>query len=207
MARVALLINGGFLRAALHERLDRAVGVEDIRDVRQSILELEPLRGAVLFRCYYYDAPPLHGVVTNPVDGSRVDLGSTAVARGVRRLLDRLEAEPGFAVRRGVLRQQGWVLGKAAEKSRRAGPRSVEARDLVPSIAQSGVVSAMALDVATISLKRLAEILVVVTGDAALVPALRFAREEGLLVYTYTAGRPICGELGKATDLVLMSSR
>ena len=44
------------------------------------------------------------------------------------------------------------------------------------------------LDIAALALKRLVETIVLVTGDADMVPAMRFARREGLRVGVCTLG-------------------
>ena len=46
------------------------------------------------------------------------------------------------------------------------------------------------LDVAALALKRLVGAVVLVSGDADMVPALRFARREGLRTYLHTMGFP-----------------
>ncbi len=47
------------------------------------------------------------------------------------------------------------------------------------------------LDIALIAMKRLADLLIIITGDADIVPALKLARREGMQVGLDPLGRPI----------------
>ena len=62
------------------------------------------------------------------------------------------------------------------------------------------------LDLAALALKRLVETVVVVTGDADMVPAMRFARREGLRVGLCTLGVQVRSDLGAHADFVLEGS-
>ena len=55
-------------------------------------------------------------------------------------------------------------------------------------MAQKGVDIRIGLDIAWISLKRVVDVLVLVTGDSDFVPVMKFARKEGLKVYLETMG-------------------
>jgi uncharacterized LabA/DUF88 family protein len=59
------------------------------------------------------------------------------------------------------------------------------------------------LDIAWISLKRVADILVLVTGDSDFVPVMKFARKEGLRVYLHPMGHPVRRELKAHADFIL----
>jgi len=52
--------------------------------------------------------------------------------------------------------------------------------DFVPSLRQKGVDMRIGLDIASIALKRQAETIVLVSGDADFVPQARMARREGI---------------------------
>ncbi len=62
----------------------------------------------------------------------------------------------------------------------------------------------MGLDIAALALKRLVETVILVTGDADMVPAMRFARREGLRVGLCTLDHPrIRRELRAQADFIL----
>lgn len=70
-------------------------------------------------------------------------------------------------------------------------------------MAQKGVDIRIGLDIAWIAIKGLADVLVLVTGDSDFVPAMKFARKEGLRVYLDAMGHGIRRELKAHADLVL----
>ena len=73
----------------------------------------------------------------------------------------------------------------------------------MPDISQKGVDIRIGLDIASIALKRLVRSVVLVTGDSDLVPAMKFARKEGLKVYLECMGHRVRPELKAHSDLVL----
>ena len=158
-----------------------------------------------LYRVFYHTADPLTGKTTHPLDKTSIDFGSTPVFRQNIRLIDRLENQPDMAVRRGNLVHQGWQLSFRAVKDLMAGTKKeVEPGDVTPRIQQKGVDMRIGLDIASLALKQLVSTIVLVTGDSDLVPAMRFARREGLRVYLDTLGsRSVRQELKLHADIVL----
>jgi len=68
--RIAILLDGGFVKKKLHERLGRFPTVADIVGFSSTLMTQQRLRDARLFRAYYYDAPPFEGTARNPIDGA-----------------------------------------------------------------------------------------------------------------------------------------
>lgn len=144
------------------------------------------------------------GTAIHPMDGTKIDFSTTAAARRNRHLIDSLELEPDFAVRRGELLQTGWKLGsRALQKIRKSQDAPIEARDLVPDITQKGVDIRIGLDIASLALKRVAQNLVFVTGDSDFVPVMKLARKEGMKVYLEAMGHGVRRELKAHADLIL----
>lgn len=202
--KTVILLDGGFVKKKLQERSKSFPTTAEFLALCQKIMTNDRLKSTVLFRVYYYDAPPLSGKSTNPVDGSRVDFSGTSQANQNRKLIDSLELEPDFAVRRGHLIQSGWKLGRIALKRiRKSANKVIGARDLVPDIAQKGVDIKFCLDIASLALKRVADNLVLVTGDSDFVPVMKLARKEGMKVYLEAMGHGVRHELKAHADLVL----
>lgn len=208
--KTVILLDGGFVKKKLEERKRRAgqkpyfPTTAEVVALCKDIMAQPRLEHTDLFRVYYYDAPPLAGNATNPVDGSTLNLSTTTAASRNRQLIDSLEFEPDFAVRRGHLIQSGWKLGSTAlRRIRQGAARPVQARDLVPDISQKGVDIRIGLDIASIALKRIAQHLVLVTGDSDFVPAMKLARKEGIKVYLQPMGHGVRSELKAHADLVL----
>lgn len=201
--RFAILLDGGFVKKKLSERLRRFPSTGDIVQLSADIVAHERVRRLSLFRVFFYDAPPFEGRANNPIDRSLVNFSNTPQARQNRALLDALEMLPDFAVRRGSIIQTGWKLGSAALRNLSSAPRAISARDIVPDMEQKGVDLRIGLDIATLSLRRIVDTVVLVTGDSDLVPAMKFARREGLRVYLEALGHHVRRELKAHADYVL----
>lgn len=205
--RVAVLLDGEFVRKVLRRVLSREPRGQDVVDLVEAIRRTEPCRGLVLYRAFYYSAEPLAGRARRPLDGLEIEFGGTEVGKAGRTLLQDLEGAPWFAVRRGTLALQGWQIGRRATRALQRGLKAgLEARDIVPRVQQKGVDMRIGLDIATMALKRLVDAIVVVTGDSDLVPALKLARAEGLQVFLDTLGRGSTRqELRIHADVILSS--
>lgn len=207
--RVAILLDGGFVRAKL-EGLNRSFpSASDVIDLTSRIMAQPRLIGADLLRIFFYDAPPLSGSATNPLSGKAYNFGSHETHTKNHQLQESLAQAPDVAVRRGEAVFRGWklrqtVLTAFAEGTRKAGP--LDAKDLAPDIQQKGVDLRIGLDVALLSIKRIVDTIVLVTGDADMVPAMKFARREGLRVYLDTMGHGVRPLLTEHADYVFNSS-
>ena len=201
--RYAILLDGGFVTKKLTQRLTRFPAAADVEAECERISRHPLLTGHDLLRIYFYDAPPAQGVLRNPVDGSKLDLGQTRRSAEAASLFDTLELRPNFALRKGETVVHGWQLGDRALANMAKSPRAPTANDFVPNIEQKGVDLRIGLDIARLALRDLARVIVVVTGDSDLVPAFKFARREGIRVYLDTMGHGVRRELKAHADIVL----
>ena len=184
--RFAVLMDGGFATKRLRVMKGRGalpVGADEVVAHVLRLTHHERLESLNLFRLYYYDALPYDGKSVNPISKKKVDFSKTAVASQGLSLLDALELSPDVAVRRGVTVMSGWKLGSRAMSSLMKKQRPITAPDLEPNIRQKGVDLRIGLDMASIALKRIVGTVVLVSGDADLIPAMKFARKEGIRVY------------------------
>ncbi len=202
--KYAILIDGGFLKKKLRQRNKHFPTVPEILIETDRIKAHPALARYALLRIYFYDAPPASGVLTNPIDAARVDLGKHRDYASNLGLQQKLEMQPDVALRMGDTAVHGWALGDAALKNIiDSGPRTLSARDFVPNIEQKGVDLRIGLDIARIALARLADIVVVVTGDSDMVPAFKFARREGVRVFLDHLGHAVKRDLKAHADIVL----
>lgn len=202
--KVALMLDGGFVKKKLQARNRRFPVVKDIVGLCTTILTHDRLKEHRLLRVYYYDCPPFEGKAVHPLTGKTTDFSKTPQASKNKALIDKLELEPDFAVRRGMLLQAGWKLGKAALRNLpQAKGSNVAPRDLVPDISQKGVDMRIGLDIATLAIKRVVDILVLATGDSDFIPAMKLARKEGLRVYLACLSHPVHRDLKAHADFVL----
>jgi uncharacterized LabA/DUF88 family protein len=205
--RVAIVLDGGYVKKRLMEEAREKSQnrgfpkVAEVVALTPRIMGHERLKTDELFRVFFYDAPPYEGTSTNPINAKKIDFSQTREAQQNRALLDDLEKQPDFAVRRGVLANRGWKLGRYAFGRLRSGG-NLRPRDLVPDFEQKGVDLRIGLDIASIALKGAVGVIVVVSGDSDLIPAIKFAKKEGLRVYVEPLGGPIRPELRAHADFV-----
>ena len=201
----AVMLDGGYFTKRFQRLHHRFPTVEDAIGFCAELMNgLEDFR---LYRIFFYDAEPYDREGRNPISKRTVNFANTPLARNYRSLLQGLDQAPNFAVRRGETLMRGWKLGEAAVRAIQADPTTeISDRSFVPNIVQKGVDMRIGLDMAALALKRLVQAVVVVTGDADIVPAMRFARREGLRTYLHTMGFAGVRPLLKAhADVVLAS--
>lgn len=201
--KIALFLDGGFIRKKLDARLRRPLTPQDIEQLAaETVRKVQAFDAtASLFRAFYYDAHPFSGTVRrNPVANESRQLPGDPKLDA---LLNGVELLPCFAVRRGSLSPQGWKLTPQAIKSLLAAPRPLVADDFLPELKQKGVDMRIGLDIAHVATRRIADVIVLITGDADFVPAIKFARREGVLVHLEAMGHGVRPELKAHCDRVL----
>ena len=158
-------------------------GFEEPRENRGQTVS-NPFR--FLYRCFYYDAPPYEGKAHTPIGKVPIDYSKTDQAIFRHELFGILRGQRNFALRLGEVRadrSQPWTLKPQAQKDLLNNRRTVADLtddDFVPVLRQKGVDMRIGLDIASITLKRQAGIIVLVAGDADFVPAAGLARREGV---------------------------
>ena len=180
----AIMLDGGYFTKRFRRLHRRFPSVNDTVAFCTELMDgLEEFR---LYRIFFYDAEPYDRESRNPISKQAVNFANTPLARNYRSLLQGLDQAPNFAVRRGETLMRGWKLGEAALRAIQEDPTiEISDRSFVPNIVQKGVDMRIGLDMAALALKRLVQAVVVVTGDADIVPAMRFARREGLRTYLH----------------------
>lgn len=204
MAKFAVLMDGGFVKKKLQQRNKHFPTVAEIEAEVQRIKTSPHLAQLTLLRVYFYDAPPASGKLRNPLNGIEIELGQSLQYSANISLQQGLETQPDFALREGETAVHGWALGKSALRDlTKNGARALNPSDLIPNIEQKGVDLRIGLDIARLSLGRLVDVVVVVTGDSDMVPAFKFARREGVRVYLDHLSHGVKRTLRAHVDLVL----
>ena len=124
------------------------------------------------------------------------------VAKRSLDVINQIKKEPFFSVRLGELSFEGWQI-KQSRLNTKSESISISSDDLKPKISQKGVDMRIGMDMASLTLKRIAQILVLVTGDSDFVPAMKFARREGAEVYIVTLGHKIKDSMLEHSDLLI----
>ena len=192
---VAILVDGGFfLRRLPHfygrsilsdpDRADAAIGrLIDGHLRRINRIAQVPNRYSLLYRCFFYDALPYSRLGHLPVSKRAIDYSKSHQSVFRLALFERLRRRPNFALRLGeVRRDREWIIKERAQKDLLNGRRAVSDLtddDFLPGFQQKAVDMRIGMDIATLTLKKQADTIVLIAGDSDFVPAARMARREG----------------------------
>lgn len=202
MQNYAILIDGGFAKRKLGTAKNPA-SADDFLGLVQRLQALHPLDGMRLHRIYYYDSAPLETAHDKPLGGGKVEFGNSPIANRSRILFEQLSQQPYTALRLGELSFQGWRV--SAKKLSKASEAMVEISgdDLLPQITQKGVDMRIGMDIAALTLKKQVDVIVLVSGDSDFVPAMKFARREGVNLYLVPLGQHVKSSMLEHSDLLL----
>ncbi len=184
MKKTAVLIDLGFVLHKLRRRLGRRRATAD--DVHRFALSCLSGNIEELFRIYCYHCAPYGGVQVHPVSRREVDFSTTETFSSMTTLIRSLSLKDNVAFRPGELSFDGWAVRKqAADELVRTG-RALVADDFAPDLKQKRVDMKIGLDVAWLASKGIVDRIVLVTADSDFVPAMKFARREGVQVVLVT---------------------
>lgn len=201
----AILLDGGFIKKKLVDRLKRHPRADDI------IAECERLRahacvaGHDLLRIYYYDAYPASTTLKTLVSKQNFSMAETERFRESQSLYDQLILKPDVALRMGqvsVTPHQWKLKSRTAQKLVKQ-PRALTDDDFVPDAQQKGVDMRIGMDMARLALRQMVRTIIVVTGDSDFIPAFKFVRREGVKVVLDLMGENGRLELKQHSDLVI----
>lgn len=186
MKKIAILLDAGFVKTRLYELLGhRFCSATDI----SSFVRLCVKQDEELFRVYYYDCPPFEESIKSKLNID-IPLNQRLITRE-KDLQNKLALTDTFAIRRGELSLSGLKLNKHIIETFRKNPEikmEISSSDLIPDFKQKRVDMKIGLDVAWLSSKRIVDKIVLVTGDSDFVPAMKFARREGVQVVIVPMG-------------------
>ncbi len=164
--------------------------------------------GWELYRIFYYDAAPASYHLTNPISKIQTKLNKTDTYTLAKTFQETLELKNNVALRHGRLAKrghQGWKVTSRGMRELIQHKRPIKAEDLQMDLQQKGVDLRIGLDIAKLALQQLVDSVVIASGDSDLLPALRFARREGLRTYLYAMGSGLSQELRTHSDIVIDS--
>lgn len=166
--RVGVFIDGGHLRACA-KSAGRPFTVDLIVKVARAAVQADE----ELFRIQYFDREPFSGTVKLPISGA------SKTYTGNNPLSLQLAREELVAVRRGVPKFRGRERTKVSLQAATPAAGLADA-EFKAKWEQKGADLRIGLDIVTMTESRAAELIVLVTGDTDLVPAMKLARGRGL---------------------------
>jgi uncharacterized LabA/DUF88 family protein len=216
MSKVAILIDGGYFLKRLPTVFNRAKP-DDPKSVSRALrrliashlqyinrIENLPHERALLYRSFFYDAKPYLGKEHRPVSGKAIDYARSDEAKFRLALHDQLRRMSHMAVRLGeVRRERGWVLREDVQKRLLKGEITVADLtddDFTPGLRQKAVDMRIGTDIASLTLKRQVNTIILVAGDSDFVPASKLARREGVKVILDPLWQSVAPELFEHID-------
>tara|TARA_R110001583_G_C5555313_1_gene400708 strand:- start:56 stop:688 length:633 start_codon:yes stop_codon:yes gene_type:complete len=201
MVKFAILIDAGFAKTKLGSKEDPATA-DDFKRLVDRICQHPYLQNKSLYRVYYYDAPPFSKRKNRPLSGGSHNFGADPLTLHNQKLLSDLKTIDFFALRMGEVRFRGWELDHKRLPAD-VSAHEITADDLRPSLQQKGVDMRIGLDIASLSLKKQVETLVLVSADSDFVPPMKFARREGVQFAVVTFNHNVHSDLLEHADLSL----
>lgn len=208
MGKVAIFVDGGFY----NKRANYFLGEQTPEDRAKELVNYCKRHVADdkkvpldLYRVFYYDCPPSDKKVYHPLLDRQVDLSKTDLYEWNNRFLQELKHQRQFALRLGRLaeEQSYYTLRHDAVKKIIRGDCSVESlteRDFELRISQKGVDMRIGVDIASVSIKKQVERIILISGDSDFVPAAKLARREGVDFILDPMRQPIKDDLFEHID-------
>ncbi len=137
-----------------------------------------------LYRIFYYDCLPYAKKQHNPISGKAIDFTKTDQYNFQISFIQELKKKRKIALRLGVLEdKKRWIISPAKTKLLLAGKIKITELsddDVLFDFTQKRVDIKIGLDIATMSLKKQVDQIILISGDSDFVPASKFARREGI---------------------------
>ncbi len=218
MTRVAILIDGGYLikrLPVLRPEFDINNPAETASAINQLVgnhlnhlnkTYRHPNAYSLLHRIFYYDAEPVDRRLRYPISRNEINFTETPSAQFRTRLFEILRDMPNVALRLGRVYNYGnryWILTSRSQADLLAGRRSVADLtddDFKPTFRQKGVDMKIGIDIASLTLRKQVDIIVLVSGDSDFVPAAKLARREGVRVILDPLCQNVSADLNEHID-------
>ncbi len=203
MRKVVFMIDGWFMRKKIYKYKTFYYSGPEIRKYCVKHLRTDDY----LYRIFYYDTEPLDKKGHNPITKKSIDFGTTRVAVEQTKLLNSIKTTPNFALRLGktVWRNNEWLIKPDKLQlllNKTITVDQLTEDDFKPLIEQKAVDMKLGLDITCIAMERLADLLIIITGDADIVPVLKFARRNGMQVCLDPLRNSVRPELSEHVDFI-----
>ncbi|MBN1339262.1 MAG: NYN domain-containing protein [Bacteroidales bacterium] len=137
-----------------------------------------------LYRIFYYDCLPYQKKQHNPVSGKAIDFSKTEQYKFQHAFFEELKKKRKVALRLGVLEDRNrWII--KPDKTKELLTKKITIQDLTENdvqfdFSQKMVDMKIGLDIASITLKKQVDQIILISGDSDFVPAAKLARREGI---------------------------
>lgn len=203
----AVLVDLSFFIKVYQKSQGRYSSKEFVKRLSDYLFKTLMVYQDTLFRYYIYDSEPLSsGRIQKPISKQDYLFGFTPAYEFRTEVLKELKKQPYFAVRLGKMSgKPQWKLKANIQSDLLKGKKRIEDlkdEDFVLDIRQKGVDMKIGLDIATLSLKKQVEKIILIAGDSDFVPAVKFARREGIIIQLDPLRQNITDDLQEHIDLL-----
>ncbi len=187
--RTAILVDGGFFikrYKTIHKlkSLDPEKTARDLWEMCLQHLLQAKSESYDLYRIFYYDCLPYSKKQHNPITGKSIDFSKTDQFNFQNLFLAELKKKRKIALRLGVLEdRKRWIIKPSKTKdllSKKISIEDLSEDDVIFDFNQKMVDIKIGLDIASITLKRQVDQIILISGDSDFVPAAKLARREGI---------------------------
>lgn len=137
-----------------------------------------------LYRIFYYDCLPYGKKQHNPISGKAIDFAKTPQFEFQYAFFEELKKKRKVALRLGVIEaKNSWIIKPELVKnllSKKITIDDLTEDDVCFDLTQKMVDMKIGLDIASITLKKQVDQIILISGDSDFVPAAKLARREGL---------------------------
>ena len=203
MQKVAILVDGGYYKACFKQKFRQHPSPENIINHCEEIISSPVLNNREMLRIYYYDCLPYDGKYKNPFSGQYEDYSETHQHKENMEFINHLISKPYVAFRKGILQLNGWKIQEHTLEDIIRRNRKVTRQDIREDFQQKRIDMNVGMDIAWLAGKGLVDAMVLITGDTDFVPALKFARREGLKVVINILTRDCSPYLKEHSDYIL----
>ncbi len=189
MKKTAILVDGAFFLKRYKsikkiEQLDARRTANDLWEMCLKHLAQAKNEIYDLYRIFYYDCLPYEKKQHNPITNKSIDFSKTSQHKFKIDFLEELKRKRKVAVRLGVLEDgKRWMIKPQVTKkllNREIEIDELQEDDVMFDLIQKRVDMKIGLDIASISLKKQVQQIILISGDSDFVPAAKLARREGI---------------------------
>lgn len=185
----AILVDGGFFLKRYRtinkiKKLDPERTAKDLWEMCLKHLSQAKSESYDLYRIFYYDCLPYDKKQHNPITGKAIDFAKTDQFKFQYAFFEELKKKRKIALRLGVLEDRNrWIIKPSKTKellTKKIAIDDLTEDDVQFDFNQKMVDIKIGLDIASITLKKQVDQIVLVSGDSDFVPAAKLARREGI---------------------------
>ena len=187
--RTAILVDGGLFHKRYRsifkpKTLDPVKIAIDLWEMCLSHLSQSNNERYDLYRIFYYDCLPYDKKQHNPITGNVIDFSKTDQFKFQVEFFKELKKKRKIALRLGVLNDnRRWIIKPGKTKDllkKKISIDDLNETDVIYDLNQKRVDIKIGLDIASITLKRQVNQIILISGDSDFVPAAKLARREGI---------------------------